>query len=493
MTDSPSAILTNDVSRTRVLAAYLLRGIWRAMPWDSIQNSRKQRLRQEFSDKLVPYLVASRSSREWAQRVAESFDVSLPGEGHESFPVEAWIPADLVPASLRHLGHNTHGYCQARWDQVCVAMDFASLRYIVHGEHAFLATFASQPMSDADVGDFAVDDSCALGADYRPELPDRLISPRMLWTVWTQLSDMVHGADEKHGNVSMFRRHKVVDAATGQTVWVPFIAGNAVRGMWRDLIMGRWLGLLGLKSTEIPSSVAHALFAGGCVEAGADGAGVNLAVRRRSREMCPPWDLFAGCLDQQIMAGRGVVADANPLIRETAWKYHRLLSDAGIVKVGLDEWRTSLKEGHAITTLQLMTRQKHAELQGGDTAEVQMLVNTERVVEGTQWMHRLTLRGIDEVPEVTQACLADLLQQFRDTPFIGAGAARGCGELAFDPYRAGEGTPELPSAKVYLDYVSERRDEMRAWVLRTAEEDAPKPKRAVRGKGKAEAVVEAVV
>src|SRR5690606_17693372 len=123
-------------------------------------------------------------------------------------------------------------------------------------------------------------------------------------------SPMHHGADQKSGNVQLFRRHAVFDPLTGKRAFVPFLSGNSIRGLWRDMVMGRWLQLLGLKASDLPTVRAHALLAGGAVAEGADGATVNNAVRRRARELCPPWDLLAGCTDQQIMSGRARVSDA---------------------------------------------------------------------------------------------------------------------------------------------------------------------------------------
>src|SRR5690606_42087131 len=63
-------------------------------------------------------------------------------------------------------------------------------------------------------------------------------------------------------------------------------------------------------------------------------------VRRRARELCPPWDLFAGCIDQQIMQGRGRIGDATLVCKETAWKVHQVVAP----DVPLREFATQLQD-----------------------------------------------------------------------------------------------------------------------------------------------------
>jgi hypothetical protein len=296
---------------------------------------------------------------------------------------------------------------------------------------------------------------------------------------------MHHGADDKSGNVNLFRRHVVFDPLTGRRAYVPFKAGNAVRGLWRDMIMGRWLSLLGLKASNIPTERAHALLAGGAVAEGADTATVNNPVRRRARELCPPWDLLAGCTDQQIMSGRARVGDAVLVCRENAWK----VREAVRPDLDVEQFAATLPAASEMTKLRLGTRQKHADIPG--SSDIQMLFNTELLIQGSQMVHSVTLWGLDGVSEVTASCLADLLGEFRAVGSVGAGTARGFGGIAFDAYERGPDAPELPPPSIYLDYVASRRDEMLAWAMRENEPDAPAPKVKGRGRKSGESVPEA--
>jgi hypothetical protein len=120
-----------------------------------------------------------------------------------------------------------------------------------------------------------------------------------------------------------------------------------------------------------------------------------------------------------------------------------------------------------MTKLRLGTRQKHADIE--NSGGVQMLFNTELLIEGAQMVHSLQLWGLDGVDPVTASCLSDLLNDFRSVATVGAGAARGFGNIAFDGYEPGPDAPPLPSPSLYLDYVAAHRDEMVAWVMSKGE------------------------
>lgn len=456
------ALLHSDIApgikTTRRVLAYLLRATKLRVQSGIIGSNRFQRLPAELADALVPLVVSERSMLAFYRALCARFGVDATGGDSEYGPIEAWLAEGRI-----------------RWDRACAALNYDDVRLVIHESPDFLATFACDSSAEGESEMFdAFPDPSAEGS-YRPRLPTELIAPRSYRAVWTLTSDMHHGADQKSGNVNLFRRHKVFDPLRGRHCYVPFLSGNAVRGLWRDMVMGRWLSLIGLKSTDLPTERAHSLLAGGAVDQGADTATVNNPVRKRARELCPPWDLLAGCTDQQIMSGRARVGDSVLVCRENAWRVREAVGHGA----ELEQFAASLPESVEMTKLRLLTRHKHADIANSDG--VQMLVNHELLVQGSQMVHTVQLWGIDGVNEVTQSCLADLLSDFRSVGSVGAGAAHGFGSIAFDRYDRGEGAPELPSPSVYLDYVAERRAEMVEWAMRSAEPKAPEPK---GGKGK---------
>lgn len=397
----------------------------------------------EIKDCLIPYVVSEHTCLGFYRAFCDRFGVDPTGGDSDWGPVEVWLPEGRM-----------------RWDACLAAIEYSDMRLIIHENPAFLASFAvSHAEIEGEDEQFAQFPEPQVAAGYRPKLPASLIQPRSFRTVWTLISDMHHGADEKHGNVSLFRRHRVNDPLTGATSYVPFVSGNAVRGLMRDMVMGRWLGLLGLKSTDVQPFRAHALFAGGTQEKGADSAKVDNEIRTQVREICPPWDLLAGCIEQQIMGGRARINDATLVCRENAWKTHELVQPG----VQVDEWAAMLPEACTMTKLRLETRQKHADIV--ESEGTQMLVNTELLIQGYQMVHTMQLWGIDGVSQVTQACFADLLEDFQQTGFVGAKNSHGMGGIAFDPYVPGPGTPELPDPTVYLEFVEANRDRAIEWLM----------------------------
>jgi hypothetical protein len=429
----------------------------------------------ELEHALIPLAVSERSPLAFYRALCNRFCVEATGGEDDYGPVEVWMPVGRM-----------------RWDKVVSALDYKHLCLVVHENPSFLATFAQSSTRDteaeellAEYESFDAFPEPAKAGWNKGKLPAQLIPTKNMRTVFTLRSPLAHGADEKGtGNVNLFRRHRVVDMLTGEHAYVPFVSGNAVRGLWRDMIMGRFLSLLGLKTTDIPPARAHSLLAGGNIESGADTGVVRVDVRRRARELCPPWDLLGGCTDQQIMSGRVHVHDAVLVCRENAWMVHEAM---GIDRTDLEAWAATLPEAAALTQLRLGTRHAHRDIPDADGS--QMLFNVELIIGGTQLMHSFKLFSIDEISPVTASCLADLVEDFGSYGVIGAQAARGMGQISFDPYKPGPGTPELPDPAIYLEHIEKNKQSMIDWAMMRGEPDAPeKPQRGGKSKGKRGAV-----
>lgn len=397
----------------------------------------------EIETSLVPLAVSEHTGLGFYRAFCARFGVSVSGADSEWGPIEVWLPEGRM-----------------RWDALLAAIDYSDLRLVIQENPGFFASFATN--RDEIIGEdeeFDMFPEPKTVGCYIPKLPEVLIQPRALRTVWTTIGPLSRGADSKTGNVTMFGRELAINPLTGKRAYVPLFSGNSVRGMMRDQIMGRWLGLLGVKTTDLPPFRAHALLSGGHVDKGADGAKVNNEVRSRVRGVCPPWDLVAGCIEQQIMSGRARVNDAIIVCQETAWQTYGAVNPG----VPLLEWAESLPEACMMTTMRLETHHKHAEIPESDGD--QMLVNIEVIPKGCQLMHSFQLWGIDGVEPVTQACFADWLEDFRAIGYVGAKNAHGMGGIAFDPYLPGPGTPELPDPAIYLDFVEKHKQEAIDWLM----------------------------
>lgn len=456
-----------SVGQTRRLLAYLLRGMVLRVQKGRIGEHRYKGLAGELATTLIPSVVSTINPFQFFRTLCLRFAVDVTGgDSDYGHPVEAWLPEGRI-----------------RWDRVLALFDHATLRKVVEESPEFLATFARDRGHADDDAEFALfPDESEERAAFVPELPSSdLIVPSGYRAVWTLTRPIHHGADQKSGNVNMFRRQPGYDARTGRECSVPFLSGNSIRGQWRDMVMSRWLELIGLSPEEIPAIRAHALLSGGTIEQGADTATVDNVIRREARDKCPPWDLIAGNINQQTMGGWLRVGDAVVVCRENAWLVHGTVAP----DMDPDEFAESLPEAEAMLTIQQFTRRKHADI---DQSEgMQSLIHQEVLKAGSQMIHTVSLFGLTQINPVTASCLADLLEHFQFTGSVGASAARGRGNIAFDRYKPGPNTPELPSPDLYLETVEKRRDEMVEWAM-SAMAKAER-KKSPRGKSKTEEAV----
>jgi hypothetical protein len=414
-----------------------------------------------YKEMLIPFVSGERTCLGFYRAFCSRFGIDASGADSDWGPIQAWFPEGRV-----------------RWDRVLAAIDYSDLRLVVRECPEFFATFAvSRDEIEGEDEQFEQFPDPKPATGYKLALPEQLIPPRCFRAVWTLTSPMHHGADDKYGNVSLFRRQLSNDPLTGTSSYVPFVAGGAIRGGMRDLMFGRWLQLLGIKSTELPPFRAHSILAGGAVEKGVDTAKVNNVVRSVVRRVCPPWDLFAGCLEQQIMGGRGRIGDAVLVCRENAWQTYEAVKPG----IPLGDWVKSLPESCTMTEIRQGTRHKHADLNESDG--IQMIFNTEVLCKGYQMVHTLHLWCIDGVSPVTASCMSDMLSEFRNWGQAAAGNSHGFGTICFDAYQPGPGTPVLPSSDLYLDFVEKNKQEAIDWCLsaRTpVEEKTKKPSKSKR-------------
>jgi hypothetical protein len=443
-----------------------------------IGQNRYNNLSSELENALVPLVVAEKSTLSFLRSLAARFNVSLSGS-REYGPICAWIPDQTQPK----------GFHRVRWERVAGMLEYKRLRLVIMESPALFASFAmSRPLRwpedkvtiEAEEHDLASFPELIQPNRMMLALPRNIIPTKSFTTVWNCTSPLVHGADEKYGNVSLFRRQRTIDRVTGEPAYVPFMSGNAVRGLWRDLIVARYFELLGINPSAVPPSLVHALFAGGSIESGADTGKVDVALRRLVRKLCPPTDLLGGCIAGQIMGGRIRVHDAIVVCKENAW----LVKEKIAPEKELTELHESLPDAADLSQLRLLTRQKHAEYDNSDG--VQMLVNTEALLPGTQLIHSFQVFGLDGVHPITQACLADMMFCFEGQSTVGAGNARGYGLIAFDAYKPGPGTPQLESAETYWNFIETNKAEITEAIFAAMQPKSDKnepAKTAKKGKG----------
>jgi hypothetical protein len=252
------------------------------------------------------------------------------------------------------------------------------------------------------------------------------------------LSPIAHFGDEKTGSTPVLRSVSVFNPELGK-VRVPFVAGNAVRGYLRRLVMKDMLERLGYEVRS--EKLYHALFAGGVLESTDEASGVlDLAFRKAVRSGIPALGLFGASIGNQMVDSCLKVGHMWPVCRETAW---RLPED-----LRLDP-RADLRVATFTDFVHHTRRDELRAERAEDEQAVQMLVEFEVFIPGTLFHHYFAL---EYASELEASCFGQALQLWTQHPWIAGKSATGYGEVAF--YYE----PKTPSPTPYLDYLRDQAD-----------------------------------
>lgn len=444
------------LAATRRLFAYLLRATVRAVDEDRIGKHRSRGLPVELGNCLLPLVLGASSTAQFFGDLCDRFAVDPMGvPGPDGLrPLAVFFPASREVIDWHRLLASPALAIDAvrdalRSDGVDLYATFATARAGDPAEdEQMFADLAAQPV--------------ALHVSSPALLPDpaAVVPVAHYAAILTLASPLAHGADSKSGNVNQVRREPAVDPLTGRRALVPFVSGNALRGQLRDLLALRFLSLIDLRPEDVPPRVAHTLLAGGSIDAGADTLDVVPSARRTMRRLCPMLDLVAGSLPGQGPAtGVLSVADLTLVCRENAWHVLPYLGQPG---EDARQLAARLAPADTLVATRQSTRHAHREIDGADG--VQMLMQTEVVIRGAQFVHTLQWRTPFAPSPVTMACLADGLDLMARGGLTGARTSSAFGAFTTDGWRP-HGAASLPPPSVYLDHVATHRDEIRAWVL----------------------------
>jgi len=249
------------------------------------------------------------------------------------------------------------------------------------------------------------------------------------------LTPIVHHGDEKTGSTPVLRAMTHWDPEQADFVRLPFLSGNAIRGVLRRLVMADLVDRLGY--TVRSPKLHHALYTGGALESTDETTGsIDLGFRNQVREAFPPLGLFGTVVGNQMIPSSLRVDLAVPYCRE----YRSYLD-------GIDDPRLQYSV-RTFTDFSFATRRDdlRAEREEDEQA-VQMLIEFEAFVPGTRFAHGFYLVYPSDL-EV--ACLGHALALWREQPFIGGKAGSGYGRIAF------QYEPEL-DPEPYRVYLEENR------------------------------------
>jgi hypothetical protein len=247
------------------------------------------------------------------------------------------------------------------------------------------------------------------------------------------LEPLHHGGDEKTGSTPVLRAIDQYDEETGETVRVPFLSGNAIRGVLRRLAFRDLLAAIGYDVQS--KKLHHALFSGGALEKSTGGEeGEDLAFRRRLRDSVPPLALFGASVGNQMLPSCLRVGHGRLVCRENAFALPPSLRDD----------KRALKSCREFTDISFATRRDdlREEREEGEQA-TQMKIEFECLIAGSRLAHRFALEQADDLEA---SCLAHVTELWKEQPYIGAKSASGYGRvrLAY----ATQHTPELYRAYV---------------------------------------------
>src|SRR5574343_39233 len=461
MTETPwtrlARIEATGTAATRRALAYLLRALARAVDPDRIGKVRHRNLPVELGNCLLPLALGATSTSQWFGDLCDRFAVDPMGcPGPDGLrPLAVFLPATREVIDWHRL-------------LASPALGLDAVREALRSDGVDLyATFATtRPGEPAEEEQYFADLAAQPSAPHvasAPLLPDpaAAVPVPCYAAVLTLTSPLAHGADSKAGNVNQIRREASADLIDGRRSLVPFVAGNAVRGQLRDLLAVRFLALLGLAPEDVPPGIAHTLLAGGSIEAGADTLDVVPSARRAMRRLCPPLDLGAGAAPQQGPAGGHLAAGDMILVcRENA---RLVLPHIGRPGESAHDLAARLAPADTLVTTRQSVRHAHRELDGA--GGVQMLMQTEVVMAGAQFVHTVQWRTPFAPPEVTAACLADGLALFARGGLVGARTAAAFGRFLTSGWHPHAGADPLPDPARYEAFVREHREEIRAWLM----------------------------
>lgn len=258
--------------------------------------------------------------------------------------------------------------------------------------------------------------------------------------ILTALTPIHHGGDEKTGAVSMLRRMTwIVD---DEPLEVPYIEGNAIRGMLRRLVMQDLIESVEWKPKN--TRIYHTMFSGGVLEElSTQRTGtIDLKLRRDIRTWLPPLSLWGGSLGNQAFQGKMIVGKALPICEE------------------LNDFLTMQSKISVHNYLQFIffTRrhEREPDIEGDDEKKtkndpvIQMKVEVEQFAPGTKFYHWFTL--MDTTP-IEDACFANAIALWKQRPYIGGRSNTGGGELRISYDIEAD-------ANIYREWLGENRDDV---------------------------------
>lgn len=257
------------------------------------------------------------------------------------------------------------------------------------------------------------------------------------------VTPLLHFGTEKTGSTPMQRRMTIWDRDQCATVEVPFVNGNAFRGVLRRLIMADFVTCVGydVESTKLH----HALYTGGQLESTDDNtSSIDMGMRKQIIENIPPLGLLGTSIGNQIITGCLSVEHGMPVCSERRWTR----TVRGPLPHDADARWDQPSRMFLNTHFQTRRDDLRADREEDEQA-VQMLVEYECLLPGTLLEHGFVLRNASPVEAGVLGRGIELWSQF---PTIGGKASGGFGQLslAYD---------HIPDSSPYLAWCEDHAED----------------------------------
>jgi hypothetical protein len=259
-----------------------------------------------------------------------------------------------------------------------------------------------------------------------------------------------HGGDQETGSETMFRRLEYI--INNQSIAIPIIHANALRGIWRRLIMDDLAKLLdmGYKDDaefQVSKDVYQALFTGGNFKSVGekDSGKIYIQFKRDIRKYVPPIKLLGTAFMTQQIESIFSLDQIIPICEE--------LYEGGYLPDDIpDEFQDKLNLS-VFEFMEFMYQTRRDTIgekrEEGEQA-IQMYFKYEVMKPGTILQTNLKLVDYNEID---LSCLARILELWRANPIIGAHGAVGLGRV--DPQIEIDATSDT-----YVNYIKDNRDEI---------------------------------
>jgi len=260
--------------------------------------------------------------------------------------------------------------------------------------------------------------------------------------VITALSQVTQTGDQKTGASTMLPVKDVWDKT--DTVQIPYIGGNSIRGRLRRLIMSDLCDLVDFTFTN--EHVWHAFFGGGQLQAVGPSGVVDVGMRKEITRLIPPVALWGFSLGNQVLESKLVVYDMDVLCVE-------------MLPYIPDKYKSlcTCSFNQCISNVMFTRRddKQNGRVKDDDDPAIQMKIEVQVLVTGTKFYHGFILRRDPSPVEV--ACLHRAIELWRDIPNIGGKSAAGFGRLDL----AYEGAID---SKPYLDFITVNKDAIMTYL-----------------------------